>query len=163
MLSNSEFYIILAQDQLDLVQLKSLLSLSEEQVRYVQTARRGAGLLRFGNTIIPYTDDFPRDTRCYQMWNTDPVKTQDQKSQDYYNRRKEAMDFKKARTQQREKKSILDLATVVKRAEQAEEEKAVSLKQPAETPLIKLVEAEPDPVVIPPREQSMESLRAEDY
>jgi hypothetical protein len=73
------------------------------------------------------------------------------------------MDFKKARTQQREKKSILDLATVVKRAEQAEEEKAVSLKQPAETPLIKLVEAEPDPVVIPPREQSMESLRAEDY
>ncbi len=51
----------------------------------------------------------------------------------------------------------------MKRAEQAEEEKAVSLKQPAETPLIKLVEAEPDPVVIPPREQSMESLRAEDY
>jgi len=50
-----------------------------------------------------------------------------------------------------------------KPAEQKDKEKPVSLKQTTETPLIKVVEAEPDPVVIPPREQSMESLRAEDY
>ena len=98
MLSNSEFYIILSQDQLDLSQLKSLLSLSEEQVRYVQTARKGSGLIRFGNTIIPFSDDFPKTTICYSMWNTDPQKLQNQKTAEMEKRKQEALAY-----QQRQK------------------------------------------------------------
>lgn len=93
MLSNSEFYIILSQDQIDLTQLKSLLSLSEEQVRYVQTARKGSGLIRFGNTIIPFSDDFPKNTICYEMWNTDPQKIQLQKTVEMEKRKKEALAY----------------------------------------------------------------------
>lgn len=81
MLQNSSFYIILGQDANDLMQLKSLLRLSEEQVRYVLTARPGAGLIRFDNTISPFADDFPKDTICYEMWNTDPDKQDDKSKQ----------------------------------------------------------------------------------
>lgn len=114
MLSNSEFYIILSQDQLDLSQLKSLLSLSEEQVRYVQTARKGSGLIRFGNTIIPFSDDFPKTTICYSMWNTDPQKLQNQKSAEMEKRKQEALAY-----QQRQK----DFSVSFKQELQEEPEK----------------------------------------
>lgn len=104
MLSNSEFYIILGQDQIDLIQLKSLLSLSDEQVRFVQTARKGSGLIRFGNTIIPYADDFPKNTICYEMWNTDPQKSQIIKSEEFNKRKAEAKEY------QRKKKESEKLA-----------------------------------------------------
>lgn len=114
MLSNSEFYIILSQDQLDLSQLKSLLSLSEEQVRYVQTARKGSGLIRFGNTIIPFSDDFPKTTICYSMWNTDPQKLQNQKTAEMEKRKQEALAY-----QQRQK----DFSISFKQEFQEEQEK----------------------------------------
>lgn len=114
MLSNSEFYIILSQDQLDLSQLKSLLSLSEEQVRYVQTARKGSGLIRFGNTIIPFSDDFPKTTICYSMWNTDPQKLQNQKTAEMEKRKQEALAY-----QQRQK----DFSVSFKQELQDEQEK----------------------------------------
>lgn len=114
MLSNSEFYIILSQDQLDLSQLKSLLSLSEEQVRYVQTARKGSGLIRFGNTIIPFSDDFPKTTICYSMWNTDPQKLQNQKTAEMEKRKQEALAY-----QQRQK----DFSVSFKQELQEEQEK----------------------------------------
>lgn len=72
MLSNSEFFIILGQDSNDVMQLQSLLELSKEQAQFVLTAGRGEGLIRYGNTIIPFTDSFPKETICYSMWNTDP-------------------------------------------------------------------------------------------
>ena len=88
MLANSEFYIIMGQETIDLVQLKALLGLSEQQARFVNTAAKGQGLLRFGNTIIPFTDSFPKDTICYDMWNTDPEADQDKRSA-YYDRLQE--------------------------------------------------------------------------
>ena len=63
---------MLRQEKLDLVQLKGLLNLSDEQCRYVQLAPRGSGLIRYGKTIVPFTDKFPKDTICYELWNTDP-------------------------------------------------------------------------------------------
>lgn len=72
MLANSDFFIMLRQEKLDLVQLKGLLNLSDEQCRYVQNAPRGSGLIRYGKTIVPFTDKFPKDTICYELWNTDP-------------------------------------------------------------------------------------------
>lgn len=93
MLSNSEFYMLLQQDQIDLMQLKTLLNLSEDQVRHVVSARKGCGLLRFGNTIVPFENDFPRDTQCYAMWNTDPKKSQTTRTNEYEKKKKEAEEF----------------------------------------------------------------------
>lgn len=95
MLSNSEFYIIMGQEPIDLVQLKALLGLSEEQARFVNTANKGNGLLRFGNTIIPFTDQFPKDTICYAMWNTDPKKKQKERTEYYERLKEQAIDAQK--------------------------------------------------------------------
>lgn len=72
MLANSDFFIMLHQEKLDLVQLKGLLNLSDEQCMYVSTCPKGSGLIRYGGTIVPFTDKFPKDTICYELWNTDP-------------------------------------------------------------------------------------------
>lgn len=72
MLANSDFFIMLHQEKLDLVQLKGLLNLSDEQCTYVSTCPKGSGLIRYGGTIVPFTDKFPKDTICYELWNTDP-------------------------------------------------------------------------------------------
>ena len=72
MIANSDFFIMLHQEKLDLVQLKGLLNLSDEQCMYVSTCPKGSGLIRYGGTIVPFTDKFPKDTICYEMWNTDP-------------------------------------------------------------------------------------------
>lgn len=72
MLQNSNFYILLGQNNLDAMQLQALLGLSEKQVRYLLQGRSGAGLIRAGETIVPFADKFSKDTICYQMWHTDP-------------------------------------------------------------------------------------------
>ena len=79
MLSNSEFYIILGQDPIDLMQLKTLLNLSDDQYNSVSNAQRGQGLMKYGTTIIPFEDPFPKDTICYEMWNSDSEKERQEK------------------------------------------------------------------------------------
>lgn len=72
MLSNSEFCIMLAQGQEDLARLQNLFDLSEEQARSLITAGKGSGLIKYGSTIIPFKNSFPKDTKLYEIWNTDP-------------------------------------------------------------------------------------------
>lgn len=83
MLANSEFFIILGQDSSDLALLQRLLSLSEEQSSYLLTANKGQGLIRYANTIILFIDNFPKDTKCYEMWNTDPKEKQPAQGNEY--------------------------------------------------------------------------------
>ena len=100
MLANSDFFIMLRQEKLDLVQLKGLLSLSDEQCRYVQMAPRGSGLIRYGKTIVPFTDKFPKNTICYEMWNTDP---EDKKKMEEKRIRKLQEESLRLQKEQREK------------------------------------------------------------
>lgn len=128
MLQNSSFYIILGQDANDLMQLKALLRLSEDQVRYVLTARPGAGLIRFDNTIIPFADDFPKNTICYEMWNTDPDK-QNEKSSELSSLQDEARNVQRKRRlsnrmTEREQKEV-------KQVLPAEDERTTNIKEDA--------------------------------
>ncbi|MGG5333801.1 VirB4-like conjugal transfer ATPase, CD1110 family [Enterococcus sp. AZ163] len=70
MLSNSDFIMMLNQSKTDRRRLADLLHLSARQERYLTNAAEGEGLLCAGNAIIPFYDDFPRDTKLYKMMST---------------------------------------------------------------------------------------------
>lgn len=72
MLSNSDFIMMLNQAPMDRAELAKLLSLSDTQIGYVTNSEPGNGLLFAGNSIIPFRDEFPRNTKLYQMMTTKP-------------------------------------------------------------------------------------------
>ena len=69
-LSNSNFIYILMQQDNDRQILMEKLGLSETEMEYVIGARRGCGILRFGDAVLPFEDDYPRDTESYRMMST---------------------------------------------------------------------------------------------
>lgn len=73
MLSNSEFCIMLGQSQNDVSNLKDLFRLSDLEEENLLLADKGQGLIKFGNTVIPFENNFPRKTMLYKIWNTDPA------------------------------------------------------------------------------------------
>ena len=72
MLSNSEFLVLLSQADNDRKRLGELLDIPENQLRFVRNVPPGNGLLKYGNNMIPFRNDFPQDTRLYQLITTKP-------------------------------------------------------------------------------------------
>jgi len=60
MLSNSEFIVMNNQAASDRVELAKLLNISEQQLSYVTNADAGCGLLRVGNSIVPFQQRFSK-------------------------------------------------------------------------------------------------------
>lgn len=71
-LENSDFMVLLSQAQGDRKILAEKLGISPHQLSYVTHSEPGEGLLFFGNTILPFVDHFPKDTRLYQIMTTRP-------------------------------------------------------------------------------------------
>lgn len=69
---NSEFLVILKQSPADLQMLTPLLGISEVQANYVRNAEAGSGLLRYGNSMLPFRNEIPRDTELYRLMTTKP-------------------------------------------------------------------------------------------
>jgi hypothetical protein len=69
---NSEFIMMLSQAAGDREILARRLGISEYQLSYVSQSNPGEGLLFFGNVIIPFIDNFPKDTELYRMMTTKP-------------------------------------------------------------------------------------------
>ncbi|MDR1101633.1 MAG: ATP-binding protein [Clostridiales bacterium] len=70
MLSNSDFILMLNQATSDRVELAHLLNISNAQLAYVTNSNAGQGLLFSGDSIIPFVDKFPTNTKLYQMMTT---------------------------------------------------------------------------------------------
>lgn len=70
MLSNSDFLMMLNQAPSDRNELADLLNISDTQLSYVTNADSGQGLLFVGNAIVPFKDEFPRNTKLYKMMTT---------------------------------------------------------------------------------------------
>ena len=70
MLSNSEFIMMLNQATADRVKLGEILNISPTQLGYVTNASAGQGLLFAGNSIVPFVDKFPEDTKMFKMMTT---------------------------------------------------------------------------------------------
>lgn len=71
MLSNSEFVYLLNQSASDRIQLQKLFELSDVQLSYISDVERGNGLIKAGHNVLPFKDDFPKDTRLYNAMTTD--------------------------------------------------------------------------------------------
>ena len=72
MLSNSEFLVLLSQADNDRKRLGELLDIPENQLRFVRNVPSGNGLLKYGNSMIPFRNEFPQNTRLYQLITTMP-------------------------------------------------------------------------------------------
>lgn len=70
MLSNSDFILMLNQAPSDRAELAKLLNISATQLSYVTNSDPGQGLLFSGNSIIPFVDKFPSNTKLYRMMTT---------------------------------------------------------------------------------------------
>ena len=63
---------MLNQAQGDREILAKKLGISPQQLSYVTQSGAGEGLLFYGNTIIPFIDRFPKDTKLYSLMTTKP-------------------------------------------------------------------------------------------
>ena len=71
LISNSEYTVLLKQAAPDAAQLgKALEGISEAQIKYTTNAKVGTGLIRFGNTIIPFDNRIAKDSPVYDIYNT---------------------------------------------------------------------------------------------
>lgn len=72
MLANSEFIVMLKQAATDREQLARLLNISDVQLNYVTESDAGHGLIKVGASLIPFEDQFPKDTKLYKLMTTKP-------------------------------------------------------------------------------------------
>lgn len=72
MIANSEFIIMLSQSDEDRELLSTLLKISQDQMSYITNADPGCGLIKYGGTLVPFENRFPRETKLYELMTTRP-------------------------------------------------------------------------------------------
>ena len=72
MLSNSEYIVMLNQAASDRQKLAELLNISGEQMSYITNADAGCGLIKYGSSLVPFINKFPKNTRLYKLMSTRP-------------------------------------------------------------------------------------------
>ena len=72
MLSNSEYIVMLNQAARDREKLASLLNISKEQMSYITDTEAGCGLIKYGSSLVPFVNKFPKDTQLYRLMTTKP-------------------------------------------------------------------------------------------
>ncbi|MFR5691680.1 MAG: VirB4-like conjugal transfer ATPase, CD1110 family [Lachnospiraceae bacterium] len=72
MLSNSEYIVMLNQAAPDREKLAQLLNISNEQMGYITNADAGCGLIKYGSSLVPFVNQFPQNTKLYQLMTTKP-------------------------------------------------------------------------------------------
>ena len=72
MLANSEFLLMLSQAPTDQEELVRMLRISEEQLSYINNAESGHGLIKVGGALVPFINQFPRNTALYRLMTTKP-------------------------------------------------------------------------------------------
>lgn len=77
MLANSEFVVMLRQTK-DIESVAQLYNLSEPQKNYLLLARPGQGILKMGNSLIPFVSDYPKNTKTYRLLTTKPGEVTEQ-------------------------------------------------------------------------------------
>ena len=72
MLANSELVIMLNQAATDREQLAELMGISEQQMSYITNVEAGYGLAKIGGALVPFVNNFPKDTQLYRLMSTNP-------------------------------------------------------------------------------------------
>lgn len=72
MLNNSQYISLLNQGDSEIQILTEILGLSEELAEFLHGADKGCGVLRFGDKkYIPRKNKIPKDSKLYELFNTD--------------------------------------------------------------------------------------------
>jgi hypothetical protein len=71
MFFNSEFLILLKQKAEVFDLLVKTLRLTNQQSRFLKNPPKGAGLIVAGNTIVPFSNTIPQNTKLYEIMATD--------------------------------------------------------------------------------------------
>lgn len=72
MLANSGFLMMFNQAPTDRAELAKFLSTSDAQMNHVSDAPPGHGLIKVGGSIVPFVNEFPKDTSLYKLMTTKP-------------------------------------------------------------------------------------------
>ena len=70
MLANSELIVMLNQATTDRIELAKLLNISDLQMNYITNVNSGEGLIKIGNSLIPFVNKFPKNTKLYDLMTT---------------------------------------------------------------------------------------------
>ena len=71
--SDTDFIFMLNQAPGDREILAKKLNISINQLSYITNSNEGEGLIFYGNTIVPFVDNFPKDTKLYSLITTKPL------------------------------------------------------------------------------------------
>ena len=63
---------MLNQAASDREKLADLLNISNEQLSYITNADPGCGLIKYGGSLVPFINRFPRNTKLYELMTTRP-------------------------------------------------------------------------------------------
>ena len=72
MLANSEFIVMLNQASTDRAELSKLLNISDLQLSYITNVEAGRGLIKVGSSLVPFVNNFPKNTKLYKLMTTKP-------------------------------------------------------------------------------------------
>lgn len=70
MFANSEFLLMFNQAATDRMELAKLLGISDAQMDYITNAQAGHGLIKVGGGMVPFINEFPKDTSLYRLMTT---------------------------------------------------------------------------------------------
>jgi len=68
---NSEFIYMLPQSKRDKDILEQALNISDAELEFVTDTDSGEGIMKFGNKIVPFKDEFPKG-KIYRVLTTKP-------------------------------------------------------------------------------------------
>ena len=71
-INNSSFIYMLNQSAMDRLALQDLLKLSDNDLEFITNVERGRGLIKTSRSIIPFMDDFPKNTELFKIMTTAP-------------------------------------------------------------------------------------------
>lgn len=72
MLANSEFLLMFSQAPTDQSSLVDLLHISKQQINYINSVEAGHGLIKVGGALVPFINNFPKNTQLYKLMTTKP-------------------------------------------------------------------------------------------
>ena len=70
MLANSELVTMLDQAPTDRMQLAELMNISQTELPYITNVKAGNGLLKVGESLLPFECSFPTDNALYRLMTT---------------------------------------------------------------------------------------------
>lgn len=70
MLANSEFLVMMNQSGTDRHELAKLLKISDSQLNYITDVSSGQGLIKISNVLVPFKNEFDKDTKLYKLMTT---------------------------------------------------------------------------------------------